>query len=92
MWGLGKAVDASDEGRQAGSKDALCEVRFAFYGCVGASDPEEPEVSEAWQREMAEHKIAGRGCDRGGLLRCRGGVARVVVRASAGVGVARGVR
>ncbi|WP_433261512.1 hypothetical protein ACQPZF_27030 [Actinosynnema sp. CS-041913] len=36
-------------------------MRFAFYGCVGASDPEGPEVSEAWQREMAEHTIADQG-------------------------------
>ncbi|MFT7835710.1 hypothetical protein Q5530_06140 [Saccharothrix sp. BKS2] len=36
-------------------------MRFAFYGCVDGSDPEGSEVSKAWQREMAEHTIAGQG-------------------------------
>ncbi|GAA0259296.1 hypothetical protein GCM10010492_70330 [Saccharothrix mutabilis subsp. mutabilis] len=52
---------ASRRGRGAGSDEVSGGVRFAFYGCTGGFDGDAPEVSEEWQREMAEHTIAGKG-------------------------------
>jgi hypothetical protein len=36
-------------------------LRFAFYGRASTVEHQDPATSEGWQREAAEHLVAGHG-------------------------------